>query len=491
MEEQAMKKYFVYAAMLFAAVSAGAQTPYLEEINITGQQVTKTSDRKANVKMEFSLDGLKMNRQHSLRLVPVIVSEDGNMEQELPPLVINGKTRDKVQQRARALNGDEFNADAMMTVRRENGEAQAVSYEASVPFKRWMIGGNVQVRGYVTGCALCDEGHETASACDIFPAMKPVYVVPFIQPKEEIVKRRSETRVARLEFRRNSDRIDAAYKQNRDELQKVKESFQVVRDNSDLTITGIYVTGYASPEGTMTYNMDLSKRRAQAFTDYVRRDLDGIDRSLYHVAWKGEDWDEFRKEVVRHTELEQQQEILQLIDNCGDDKDACEAEMRKLVPAAVYTKLVNEVYAPVRRNEYRIEYNVRHFTIEEGRKMIVESPQLMSVSEIHKVANSYGKGTPQYIDCLLTGAKTYPQDVVAVNNAALALIEAQRTAEAVALLEKSPRDGALQNMLGAAYVKLGQPEKAIEAFGRAAKAGHAHAAKNLETLQAYMEYIAE
>jgi len=46
-------------------------------------------------------------------------------------------------------------------------------------------------------------------------------------------------------------------------------------------------------------------------------------------------------------------------------------------------------------------------------------------------------------------------------------------------------------MLGAAYVKLGQPEKAIEAFGRAAKAGHAHAAKNLETLQAYMEYIAE
>ena len=61
MEEQAMKKYFVYAAMLFAAVSAGAQTPYLEEINITGQQVTKTSDRKANVKMEFSLDGLKMN----------------------------------------------------------------------------------------------------------------------------------------------------------------------------------------------------------------------------------------------------------------------------------------------------------------------------------------------------------------------------------------------------------------------------------------------
>lgn len=161
------------------------------------------------------------------------------------------------------------------------------------------------------------------------------------------------------------------------------------------------------------------------------------------------------------------------------------------MPAAVYTKLVNEVYAPVRRNEYRIEYNVRHFTIEEGRKMITESPQLMSVSEIHKVADSYGKGTPQYIDCLLTGAKTYPQDVTAVNNAALALLEAQRAGEAVALLEKAPQDGALLNMLGTAYVKNGQPEKAVEAFGRASKAGYAPAAENLKALQAYLDLMAE
>lgn len=491
MEERTMKKYIFSAAMLFAAVSAGAQVPYLEAVNIDGPQVTKTADRKANVKMEIGLDNLKMNRQHSLRVVPVIVAADGSMEQELPPFVINGKTRDRVQLRARVLNGEEFNEDALLVVRRDNGSEQTVSYEASVPFKRWMIDGSVELRAYVTGCAQCEEGSETAYGGTIFPAMNPVYVAPFIEPKEEEVKRRSETRVARLEFRRNSDRIEAAYKQNRAELAKVKESFQVVRDNHDLTITGIYVTGYASPEGTMKYNMDLSKRRAQAFTDYVRRDLDGIDRSLYHVAWKGEDWDALRKEVERRTDLEQQQEILQLIDGCGDDKDACEVELKKLVPAAIYSKLVNEVYAPVRRNEYRIEYNVRHFTIEEGRKMITESPQLMSVSEIHKVADSYGKGTSQYIDCLLTGAKTYPQDVTAVNNAALALLEAQRAGEAVSLLEKAPQDGALLNMLGTAYVKNGQPEKAVEAFGRASQAGYAPAAENLKALQAYLDLMAE
>lgn len=305
MEERTMKKYIFSAAMLFAAVSAGAQMSYLEAVNIDGPQVTKTADRKANVKMEIGLDNLKMNRQHSLRVVPVIVAADGSMEQELPPFVINGKTRDRVQQRARALNGENFDEDALLVVRRDNGSEQLISYETSVPFKRWMIDGSVELRAYVTGCALCDEGRETAYGGTIFPAVNPVYVTPFIEPKEEVVKRRSETRVARLEFRQNSDRIDPAYKQNRAELAKVKESFQVVRDNPDLTITGIYVTGYASPEGSMTYNMDLSKRRAQAFTDYVRRDLDGIDRSLYHVAWKGEDWEGLRKEVERHPGLEQ------------------------------------------------------------------------------------------------------------------------------------------------------------------------------------------
>lgn len=242
-----MKKYIFSAAMLFAAVSAGAQVPYLEAVNIDGPQVTKTADRKANVKMEIGLDNLKMNRQHSLRVVPVIVAADGSMEQELPPFVINGKTRDRVQQRARVLYGEEFNEDALLVVRRDNGSEQTVSYEASVPFKRWMIDGSVELRAYVTGCAQCEEGSETAYGGTIFPAMNPVYVAPFIEPKEEEVKRRSETRVARLEFRQNSDRIDAAYKQNRAELAKVKESFQVVRDNHDLTITGIYVTGYASP----------------------------------------------------------------------------------------------------------------------------------------------------------------------------------------------------------------------------------------------------
>lgn len=487
-----MKKYILsFVFVLAAGVPVWGQTSYLSEIKIVDREVVKTGDRQANVKMTLSLDGLDIKNQHSLCVVPVILSADGSQEQELPCVVINGKVRDKVLQRTEAFEHIDFNPGAVAKVRRKNGTAQSIEYDASVPFKRWMIGGNLQLRGYVTGCAQCNDGDETATTGDIFPPMTPVYYSPFIQPKEETVKRRSETRSARLQFRQDSHRIDPRYKNNRAELDTVRNSIALVENNNDLTITGIYVTGYASPEGTFAYNMKLSERRAKAFTEYMKDDLKEVNPQVYHVDWKGEDWAGLREEVVKHPDLFKSEEVLDIIDNCGDDKDACEEQLKALVPPEIYQRLLNEMYPAVRRNEYRIEYNVRHFTVAEGREMIKIHPELMSVSEIQQVADSYGKGSPEYVDCLVRGAQAYPNDVTAVNNAALALMEANRTDEAIRLLDNAPAEGELLNMRGVVYIKAGELEKAVQAFSEAQAKGYPQAGENLSQLKEYMEYMAE
>lgn len=115
----------------------------------------------------------------------------------------------------------------------------------------------------------------------------------------------------------------------------------------------------------------------------------------------------------------------------------------------------------------------------------------MSVSEIQQVADSYGKGSPEYVDCLVRGAKAYPNDVTAVNNAALALMEANRTDEAIRLLENAPAEGELLNMKGAAYAKAGNLEKAAQAFSEAQAKGYSQAGENLSLLKQYMDYMAE
>ena len=486
-----MKKQFLSLAFLLASACAYSQTSYLSELLINNRQVEKTADRQVKVSFDADLSGLDMKRQQSLRVVPVIVSADGSQEVELPAFVINGTVRDKVNVREAALGNTSAEDGALLTVRRKNGTSQSVNYETSVPFKRWMIGGNLQLRGYATGCAQCNEGNETNHTGDILPPMNPQYGSPFVQPKEEEVKRRSETRTARLQFRQGSSVIQKDYQQNAKELDAVHNSMQLVKDNSDLTITGIYVTGYASPEGGFDFNMKLSERRAKAFAEYMKDDLSSIDPKLYHVDWKGEDWEGLRAEIDRQPQLQERSIILDVLNGCGDDKDACEQKIRQTVSPAAYNQLLTEVYPPIRRNEYRIEYNVRHFEVEEGKQMIKSRPDLMSVNEIQQVADAYGKGTSQYIDCLLAGAKAYPQDITAQNNAALALIEAGRTEEAVALLQKAPQDAALQNMLGVAYLKQGNTEDARSMFRRAASAGNAQAQANLKMLEDYIEYYAE
>ena len=51
---------------------------------------------------------------------------------------------------------------------------------------------------------------------------------------------RDEVKVARLNFRQDSHKIDPKFQNNRQELDSVRHSIAMVKDNGDLTITGIY-----------------------------------------------------------------------------------------------------------------------------------------------------------------------------------------------------------------------------------------------------------
>ena len=50
----------------------------------------------------------------------------------------------------------------------------------------------------------------------------------------------------------------------RAELDEVSNSILLVKQNEDVKITGIYISGYASPEGSMAHNLVLSENRAKA-----------------------------------------------------------------------------------------------------------------------------------------------------------------------------------------------------------------------------------
>ena len=142
----------------------------------------------------------------------------------------------------------------------------------------------------------------------------------------------------------------------------------------------------------------------------------------------------------------------------------------------------------MRRNEYRIEYNVRNFNIEEAKQQIKHSPELLSIAEMYAVADSYGEGTEEYRETILTAARTYPDKATAVVNAARVELERGNVSSAIRLLENTSATETpeIQNALGVAYAKDGQYDKARKWLQRAKAAGNAEAQNNLQQVAGVM-----
>lgn len=486
-----MKKMMIFFAWMLAAcpMAVLGQTHYLESLTLENSKVEKVG-RSVRVSADIRLDAVELNRQQTLRLVPVLVSADGSRQMELKPVVLEGKVRNKVTERKIAL-GIISEEEGLVRIKRQNGKPQTVDYRAEVPFNRWMVNGHLELRGYVTGCAECSEGDEVLAAGSILPYQDPVFAVsPFVQPEEEEVKRRAEVKMARLEYPANGCNVLPNFRKNRTELDNVQHSLETVKQNPNLSVTGIYVTGYASPEGTMAYNLRLSQQRAETFAAYVQKQNPELKKELWHVSWKGEDWDGFVAQVTQAEGWSARAKVQEAIEQCDDNLDGCEWKIRQQLSSNDYRYLIDELYAPLRRNEYRIEYNVRNFTLDEAKEMLKTRPDLLSVAEIQRVADSYGRNSDGYRKTLNVAVRTYPDNFAARNNAALAAVETEHYDEAIVLL-KEAQDGASLNLLGVAYWKNNQPGEAKTALRKAADTGYAVAADNLKMIREAEELTEE
>ena len=486
-----MRKEHIYSKLICGAlllfgicVPVCAQTGHLSGVRVINDEIKKKG-REIHVDFVLDVTDMHVKRQESVRLYPVVVAKEGDKSLDLPSVVLDGRVRDKVHRREKALNGFTKTDGAKTVLRRKNGESQQVEYSVVIPYEPWLGAARLVLREQTTGCAECDKGtEETPVKSTFLQLFQPKYTLAFVPPLKEAVKMRDEVKVARLNFRQDSHKIDPKFQNNRQELDSVRHSIAMVKDNGDLTITGIYVTGYASPEGRADYNEKLSRRRAEAFTQYVQRETE-VDTRFWHVAWRGEDWEGLRMELDKFPNLLKQKEVIAVVESCKGNLDDCEQRFRDEFPPEVYQRLLNEVYPPLRRNEYRIEYKVRNFNLEEARKQIYSNPRLLSVEEMYQVAESYGVDTPEYGKVLLIAARTYPDNIPAVVNAARYELGQGHMKEAVNLLLPLEGKGNVRvlNCLGVAYANEKQYEKARTVLQRAAATGDAEARENLRNVE--------
>lgn len=262
-----MKKMFftVVLVSFFFLSSAMAQKNEENQI-LVRQQLVERVDSSLVISMVLDLNDIEIASGNSMVCTPIIEREDSVIA--LPRLIINGRSRHILYERT----GRNPQEDGEFELRRYNGTEQTFDYHARIPFRKWMEKSEVSLVTDVCGCGWEALQNEKSP---LFPInmVQPIVLKPllaYVVPQAEDVKKRSIEGSAFLDFPVNKITIYPDYRKNPSELQKIRETIEVVRNDKYATITEVSIKGYASPEGSYSNNAYLAENRAKALLNYVR-----------------------------------------------------------------------------------------------------------------------------------------------------------------------------------------------------------------------------
>lgn len=450
---------------------------YKDQVRIENQTATRSDDNRLTISMEIILQrNMKLSSNRAATLTPIIEG-DGHTK-TLPPVVVYGRRRALVHERNKNLPKDAF-----AIIRRKRHAEQIVSYLVQLPYEAWMQKANLTMDTDLCGCG------DLVEAATLDPILtlniervKLRPAIAYIAPKAEEIKHRAVEGRAFLDYPVNKAVIYPEYRRNQLELAKIRATIDTIRADKNISITGIRMDGYASPEGGYANNARLAQGRTQALLNYVRN-LYNFPDSLLTMTSTPEDWAGFRK-FIEKSALPQKEEILQIMDSDEKNKDVKERHIARFVGVETYRFLLNECYPALRHSDYTIAYTVRGFNVDETRELINTRPQQLSLQEIYNLAQTYEPGSEEFNHAFQVAVLMFPDDPTANLNAAA--MEIQRGGELTVakkyLAKADPNAGETMNNLGVVALIEGDPETAEHYLSLAKEAGVQAAEANLTEL---------
>lgn len=414
--------------VLFTAIGADA-APKKTSARIMNGKVavrnirTMNTDGRMKVSMDFVLDSLHVAPNRRVVLYPRLRARSGSVS--LKPVVINGKR----QQIMYARRDHKRFADSQPVVAaRKNGTPQTINYSSIADYDEWMSEAILEMEEDMCGCGDI-ENNDSETICSL-AATRCRYKMPVATAAKtwQLHGR------AYIDFPVDRIELHPDYRNNPRELQKIIDTINVVRHDTLMTITGIDIHGYASPESPYKHNAKLAEGRATTLKNYVRQ-LVNLDDSLFSVHSTAEDWDGLRRFISSST-IDNRDDILAIASDSTIEPDHREKLIRTHYPEQ-YNMMLSTWYPALRHSDYTITCRVRQFTVEEAKELLKTRPQLLSENEMFRVAQTYEPGSKAFNDVMEIAVRMFPNDPTANLNAAVARINAGDMEAAKPYLEKA------------------------------------------------------
>lgn len=423
------------------------------------------------VKMNLDLNKLDVDANRAVLLTPRLVN--GTDSLDLPAVGIYGRRRYYYYVR----NGIGSISGESETIYRASSKPDSVAYNNLAEYEKWMDGATLKFHRSDWGCC-----HEIVTEYEGILGRHREAFFPeliFVQPKAEIMKSRSLSGSAYIDFPVDQTVIYPDYRRNTTELGKIQATIDSVRNDKDVTITSVWLKGFASPESPYKHNTELAIGRTAALKKHIGQLYHFAD-SIIQTDYEPEDWAGLRR-YVEQSNINYRAEILALIDS-NMEPDAKEAKIKRTYPDE-YRFMLQNFYPALRHTDYRIDYNIRKFNkVEEIKRIMAEQPQKLSLNEFYLVAGKYEPGTDEFTDVFETAVRMFPNDEIANLNAANAAIRRDDFATARRYLDKAGDSAEAVYARGALAIREKDYDTARRYLGKAKEMGLEKAALTLEEL---------
>ena len=478
----------VLAALCLNTEEAFAQNrSYSGDIGIEPVRLEQSGDF-LYIDMNFILKDVKVRTAHGVDFIPQLVAPANTYN--LPKVSVKGKDEDLAYERRLSLMSakEKRKHVAPYLVKKSNKRTNdTIRYRYVLPYESWMADAKLNVQRDECGC-----GESTLMSVQpvidqvtLERILSPYIVNPhfaYVEPKVEVVKSREIQAECFLDFEVNKINIRPEYMNNPRELAKIRVMIDDLKLDPSIKVNRLDIIGYASPEGTLATNKRLSEGRAMALRDYLASRYD-FPRNQYHIIFGGENWDGLI-DALETLDMDYKNEMLDIIQDIPIEKGR-ETKLMQLRGGVPYRYLLKNVFPSLRVAICKVNYDIKNFNVDEAKEVIKRRPQNLSLNEMFLVANTYPKGSQEFIDVFETAVRMYPDSEIANMNAATAalsrndLISAERYLKKMESQEYWPE---YNNAMGILTLLKGDYELAEEYLNKARELGLDVATDNLEEL---------
>ncbi len=462
-----MKTSFKYLAIMLAAVLIFTGCKDLEKMQKMADQVTLSVQTtpvemhgdSIKIKLTGSFPAKFFQKKVTLEVTPVL--KYGDQEVAFKSLV---------------MQGEDVEANNKVIPYESGGSFEIVDKIAYDPAMR-------QATLYARGKATIDDESMNIIEREVAPGvMSTATLLDFtdgkvIKAADNFERVTYENKEAKIQFLINRYNLRGR-ELRKDEIKAFNDYIEQVAEKENMNVENITIDAYASPDGTVELNTELSADREKVTRKYLGKQVKRAnievedEQKVYNSRSVAEDWEGFKKEL-KESDVPDKDLILRVL-SMYNDPAVREKEIKNM--SAAFEELKDKVLPQLRRSEFRMKVAIVGFSDEEISKFAMEKPDTLNVEELLYAATlTDDKETQKKIFTTVT--EQYSDDWRGHNNLGAVnflmgnYADAKTSFEAAKEIE--PNNSKVLNNLGAVALAQNDVESAKEFLNAATAGGNA------------------